>query len=71
MADKPNGKGHLGERAAQTALMLALLYPLSMGPVWWLSDHLDLWTGIGGGQQFTLDAPSFGSARCVHHSGKR
>jgi hypothetical protein len=37
-----------------------VLYPLSMGPVWWLSDHFDLWSGgFVGGPQFVAYAPLF------------
>jgi hypothetical protein len=43
-----------------TALVLFVLYPLSMGPVWWLDDHFGPWgSGIVSGPQFTAYAPLF------------
>jgi hypothetical protein len=58
MADKPDGKW-FGRWLTPpwTAMVVLVLYPLSMGPVWWLSDRFDLWTGIATGPQFIFYAP--------------
>jgi hypothetical protein len=44
-----------------TAVAVFVVSPLSMGPVSWLSDHFNLWTGptIVSGPQFTFYAPLF------------
>ena len=55
MSDEPKkrSRGWVG------SLLFAVfvLYPLSMGPVWWASDHFHLWVGIGEGWQFAFYAP--------------
>jgi hypothetical protein len=54
-----NGKRRLLVWIEWAAVTLVVAYPLSMGPVWWLSDHFHLWTGTGivSGPQFTFYAP--------------
>jgi hypothetical protein len=61
MTDKPDGKRWNWGSSAWIVVSLLAVYVLSMGPVWWASDHFELWggSGLSSGPQFAFYAPLF------------
>jgi hypothetical protein len=68
MTDKPDGKRW---GWGTWAWIVVLVPALSMGPVWWASDHFDLWHGypIYGDPCFTFYAPVFWACEACHPFG--